>query len=63
MERFDLTPREAEVLDTYVMEGTTKKAAKRLGLQEQTVKNHLAHIRRKVGTSNTLQAVYKILTS
>jgi DNA-binding NarL/FixJ family response regulator len=39
--------------------GTNKEIAARLGLREQTVKNHLSRVYRKVGVRNRVElAVY-----
>lgn len=56
-----LTDRQWEVLRTYIDAGTAKRTGDRLGLSEQTVKNTLLTIRKKAGTRNTLQAVYKLI--
>lgn len=57
----DLTPRQREVLELYVELGTTKEVALKLGISNQSVKNTLAAVRRKTGSKNTLQAVYKLM--
>ena len=39
--------------------GTNKEIAARLGLREQTVKNHLSRVYRKIGARNRLElAIY-----
>lgn len=50
-----LTPRERSVV-AAVLEGSTNKViADKLGLQEQTVKNHLSSIFDKLGVANRLE--------
>ena len=50
-----LTPRERSVV-AAVLEGSTNKAiAAKLGLREQTVKNHLSSIFAKLGLANRLE--------
>lgn len=54
---FDLSPRELEVL-TLASGGMTKPdIARLLSIAEQTVKDHLAHARQKLGAKNTTHAV------
>lgn len=52
------TPAELRALRAYLAEGTTRDAARRLGLAESTVKGELANIRSKLGVRNTAQAAY-----
>jgi DNA-binding CsgD family transcriptional regulator len=57
-----LTEREHEAVEALIEEGTYRAAANRLGIAEQTVKNHMYAVRKKVGAKNSLQAVYKLVT-
>jgi DNA-binding CsgD family transcriptional regulator len=57
-----LTERELEVVETLIDEGTGKGVAVKLGISEQTVKNHLMSVREKTETDTTLQALYKLIT-
>lgn len=59
--RVDLTARQKQILEEYIVAGTTRVTADNLGISNQTVKNTLAAIRRKTGTHNTLQAVYRLM--
>lgn len=56
-----LTPREREVLLCVLEAGNAKAAAPILGMGLQTVKNHLASIRRKTETRSTATAVYILM--
>ena len=56
-----LSPREREVLQTYVDVGHGPDAADILGMRHQTLKNYLQQIRRKVEARNTAQAVYILM--
>lgn len=49
--------RQAEILATYVTCETTADAARELRISEQTVKNHLAAIRRRFDVAHTAGAV------
>jgi len=57
-----MTERELEVVEMLIDVGTGKKVAKRLGITEQTVKNHLMSVREKTETDTTVQAIYKLIT-
>jgi len=50
-----LTPREAEIVAMVVAGHTNKQIAHRLGLAEQTVKNHLVRTMDKAGVSSRVQ--------
>lgn len=57
----DLTPREVEVLQ-WVSDGKTdKEIAVKLSISEHTIKNHMKSVRRKLGTSNRIQASLKAI--
>jgi DNA-binding NarL/FixJ family response regulator len=49
---------ELYALRAYLKTGSARAAAAALGLAEQTVKNHLASIRSKLGVRKTIQAAY-----
>jgi DNA-binding NarL/FixJ family response regulator len=56
-----LTNRELQIVAAIVEGATNRDIAARLGLSEQTVKNHLSNIFDKVGASNRLElALYAI---
>ncbi len=52
-----LTPREVEILDTIVLGGTNKEVGVALSISEQTVKNHMSSILRKLALNDRTQAV------
>ncbi len=51
-----LTHREHEVLQRIVAGGTNVRIADQLGISDETVKEHVQHILRKIGVSNRTQA-------
>jgi two-component system nitrate/nitrite response regulator NarL len=53
--RFNLTPRELEIIRAIVDGQANKEIASRLGITEPTVKHHLTSIFDKVGVSNRLE--------
>ncbi|WP_156303038.1 response regulator transcription factor, partial [Methylogaea oryzae] len=55
-----LTPREFEVLRWLVQGKGNKDIAKRLGVSEQTVKNHLRPIFHKFGVARRAELVVKV---
>jgi len=52
-----LTPRETEILDHIARGYINKQVASKLGISEQTVKNHLSSILRKLDVTDRTQAV------
>ena len=50
-----LTPREQQIAAAIADGRTNRDIASRLGITEQTVKNHLTSIFEKVGVDNRLQ--------
>lgn len=52
-----LTPRQVEVLRLVANGEPNKSVARRLGLEEQTVKGHLSAIFKALGTVNRVQAI------
>lgn len=55
--RYQLTPRELEILELLTRALSTKEIAKRLFISAQTVSVHRKHILRKLGVNNTAGAV------
>ena len=54
-----LTLKEQRLIRTAMRGATNKEIAARLGLREQTVKNHLSRVFRKVGVRNRVElAIY-----
>jgi DNA-binding NarL/FixJ family response regulator len=52
-----LSPREIEILDNIAQGMTNKQVAYELGISEQTVKNHMSSILRKLAVNDRTQAV------
>jgi len=52
-----LSARERQMLELLSLRLTNKEIAQRLGLSEQTVKNHVHHILRKTGASNRFSVI------
>jgi DNA-binding CsgD family transcriptional regulator len=55
--RSGVTPAELRAMRIYAKTGSTRKTAEELEVAEQTVKNHLASVRRRLGATNTAQAL------
>ena len=53
-----LTQRESEILQYIVKGFTNQQIGEKLVISETTVKNHLAHIYRKLNVSNRTQAAF-----
>jgi DNA-binding NarL/FixJ family response regulator len=52
-----LTQRELQILNCIANGGTNKQAAKKLGISEQTIKNHVSAILRKLNANDRAHAV------
>jgi DNA-binding CsgD family transcriptional regulator len=52
-----LTPRETEVVDYIALGCLNKQIAEKLGISEQTIKNHISSILRKLDANDRTQAV------
>ena len=52
-----LTPREIEILDRVAQGNSNKEIAYGLGISDQTVKNHITSILRKLAVNDRTQAV------
>jgi DNA-binding NarL/FixJ family response regulator len=50
-----LTPREAELVEAILAAASNKAIAAKLGLTEQTVKNRLTRLYRKLGVTTRLE--------
>jgi DNA-binding NarL/FixJ family response regulator len=56
-----LTPREIEILDYVAQGNSNKEIAYALGISDQTVKNHITSILRKLAVNDRTQAVIHAL--
>lgn len=56
----ELTPRQREVLARLVQGKTNKAIAAELGINEQTVKSHVAAVLQTLGVANRTEAVYAV---
>jgi DNA-binding NarL/FixJ family response regulator len=54
-----LSPREVEVLQLLTEGATNSDISTRLSISSKTVKNHVATISRKLGTSNRTQSAVR----
>ncbi len=61
--KFNLTPRQQELVELLVQKLTNKEIAKRLNLSEFTVKNHVRRIIRQLEATNRYEAVELILAN
>jgi RNA polymerase sigma factor (sigma-70 family) len=52
-----LSPREKQIVDALLAGCTNKEIAQRLGVSDQTIKNQLTTLYRKVGVSGRLELV------
>jgi two-component system nitrate/nitrite response regulator NarL len=57
-----LTPREREIVEAMMTAASNKAIGDRLGITEQSVKNRLTALYRKLGVSNRLELVIKLMT-
>lgn len=55
-----VTERELQVLAAVVVEGRHKSAAYRLGISEQTVKNHLSQLYGKLDVGSPSEAAFRL---
>ena len=56
----DLTPREFEVLSWLVLGKSNKEIARQLGIEEQTVRNHLRPVFQKFGVARRAELLVKV---
>ena len=56
-----LTGHELDVLLTYARVGSIRAAAVELNFHQQTVKNTLLGIHRKLGVKSSIQALWKVI--
>lgn len=56
-----LTPREREIVEAMMTAASNKAIAARLGISEQSVKNRLTSLYRKLGVSSRLELVLRLM--
>ena len=56
-----LTKREKEIFDLLITNKTTKEIAKKLGISEKTVRNHISNAMQKLGVKGRAGAVVELL--
>jgi DNA-binding NarL/FixJ family response regulator len=56
-----LTPREREIVDAMLEAASNKVIAARLGISEQSVKNRLTALYRKLGVASRLELVLMLM--
>ena len=56
-----LTKREKEVFELLILNNTTTDIAKKLGISEKTVRNHISNSMQKLGVKGRAGAVVELL--
>lgn len=56
-----LTPREREIFNLLIQNYSTKDIAKKLGISEKTVRNHISNVIQKLGVDSRIQAVFELI--
>jgi DNA-binding NarL/FixJ family response regulator len=57
-----LTPREREIIDAILSAASNRAIAARLGISEQSVKNRLTGLYKKLGVSNRVELVLVLMS-
>ena len=52
-----LTPRELEIFNLLVHDGTTKSIAEKFNISQKTVRNHISNTIQKLGVTSRTQAI------
>ncbi len=55
------TKKEQEVFDYLIQNYTTKQIAKRMGISDKTVRNHISNVILKLGVSSRTQAILELM--
>ena len=61
MNKSILTKREKQVFDLLVLNKSTDQIAKKLGISEKTVRNHISNVRQKLGVKGRACAVIELI--
>ncbi len=61
MSKSVLTKREKQVFDLLVLNKSTEEIAKKLGISEKTVRNHISNVMQKLGVKGRAGAVIELL--
>ena len=61
MSKSVLTKREKQVFDLLVLNKSTDEIAKKLGISEKTVRNHISNVMQKLGVKGRASAVIELL--
>ena len=56
-----LTTREKSVFELLIKNHSTKEIAKKLGISEKTVRNHISNVMQKLGVNGRAGAVVELL--
>ena len=56
-----LTKREKQVFELLVINCATEEIAKKLGISEKTVRNHVSNVMQKLGVKGRANAVVELL--
>ena len=62
-ERYNLSPREIEVIELVVQGKSNQEAADKLFVVEKTVKFHLTNVYKKMGIKSRAQLIVKVMMS
>lgn len=61
MKKAILTKREKEIFDYLITNKSTKEIAKKLGISEKTVRNHISNVMQKLGVKGRACAVIELI--
>ena len=56
-----LTPREREIIDAILSAASNRVIAERLGISEQSVKNRLTGLYKKLGVGNRVELILALM--